>query len=73
MNSKPSSGRLVAAGVAALGLSLIVAAPASAQTIYTQLSAGSSHSCAVTNNGRIHCWGANTVFGVLGNGSRGWR
>lgn len=69
MNSKPSSGRLVAAGVAALGLSLIVAAPASAQTIYTQLSAGSSHSCAVTNNGRIHCWGANTVFGVLGNGS----
>lgn len=38
-------------------------------SIYTQISAGDSHSCGVTTNGRIHCWGANTAFGVLGNGS----
>lgn len=47
-----------------------LASIACAQTpIYTQVSAGDSHSCAVTVSGAVHCWGANTVFGVLGNGS----
>lgn len=43
---------------------------AHAQTpIYTQVSTGDSHACAVTTSGRIHCWGENS-FGKLGNGSR---
>ena len=44
-------------------------APVAAQPIYTQVSAGDGQSCAVTTNGTVHCWGANTVFGALGNGS----
>lgn len=46
-----------------------VSASAVTTPIYTQVSAGESHACAVTTGGQIHCWGANTVFGVLGNGS----
>lgn len=52
-----------------LGGFACVALPVAAQPIYTQVSAGDGHSCAVTTNGAVHCWGANTVFGALGNGS----
>jgi alpha-tubulin suppressor-like RCC1 family protein len=52
----------------ALGVVACVALPAASQPIYTQVSAGDGQSCAVTTNGAVHCWGANTVFGTLGNG-----
>ncbi len=53
----------------ALSVFACVALPASAQPMYTQVSAGDGHSCAVTTSGAVHCWGANTVFGALGNGN----
>ncbi len=70
MTTKFSRSARLLAG-AALTTCLAASAPAQSQTIYTQLSAGDSHGCAVTSNGRVHCWGANTTFGVLGNGGTG--
>jgi len=35
------------------------------------LSAGSQHSCAVTNTGEVWCWGSN-FWGELGIGNAGW-
>ena len=53
----------------ALGMFACAALPTTAQPIYTQVSAGDGHSCAVTASGAVHCWGANTAFSALGNGS----
>jgi alpha-tubulin suppressor-like RCC1 family protein len=35
---------------------------------YTQVSAGGTHTCAVTTDGHVHCWGRNAE-GQLGTGS----
>ena len=60
---------------ARLGLTLAIftllaagAAPTEAASRrYTQIAAGGTHACAITEQGKAYCWGANQ-FGQLGNG-----
>ena len=44
--------------------------PVEGSTVFTAISAGRAHTCAIDDNRRVWCWGANR-FGQLGNGSNG--
>lgn len=48
--------------------SLIIGATALPSTDVSQLTGGSSHSCALLSDGTIRCWGSNGL-GQLGNGT----
>ena len=60
--------RLAIAIVLVFGLLAVPADPASAGTVPTSISAGGAHSCAVTSDGKLYCWGDNQ-FGQVGDGS----
>ena len=47
----------------------IAAAPVSGGITFVSLSGGGAHTCGVTPNGSIYCWGAN-ASGQLGDGTQ---
>ena len=61
-----SKGQL---GNGAIGGTNSVAAPVTGGLTFVSLSAGGSHTCGVTPDGAIYCWGAN-ASGQLGDGTQ---
>lgn len=53
--------------IVASSVTLAASGAPTAQSV-TRISAGNSHTCAVTG-GAAKCWGSNTIMGLIGNGS----
>jgi alpha-tubulin suppressor-like RCC1 family protein len=60
----------IGAGEGAAGLMYSVPTPITTTVLFSDISAGSSHSCALDKSGRAYCWGANHA-GQLGAGALG--
>ena len=65
---RPPHGSPLTAGLAALVLMGSAAAAASQPAPVVQIATGFEHSCALTAEGEVWCWGGN-AFGQLGDGS----
>src|SRR5881628_1100886 len=64
------SSILCVAGVVALSLPAHANAAPSDTLTFKSVTAGATHTCALTANGRAYCWGGNSE-GQLGTGAQG--